>query len=76
MWTDEQTDGQIERRKEGQTDLNSRRTCLRTYPSATLSTANLTWNDLGSNPSLRGERPATDCLNRGAVQSFEVWRAM
>jgi hypothetical protein len=34
-----------------------------TCPSATLSTTNLTWTGLGSNPSLRGERPATNRLS-------------
>jgi hypothetical protein len=29
-------------------------------PSATLSTTNLTWTDPGSNPGLRGERPANN----------------
>ena len=32
-------------------------------PSATLSTTNPTWNDPGSNPDLRGERPATNRLS-------------
>jgi hypothetical protein len=32
------------------------------YPSVTLSTTNPTWTDLGSNPRLRGERPATNHL--------------
>jgi hypothetical protein len=35
--------------------------------SATLSTTNPTWTDPGSNPSLRGERPATNRLSRGAA---------
>jgi hypothetical protein len=34
-------------------------------PSATLSTTNPTWTDLRSNPGLRGERPATNCLSHG-----------
>jgi hypothetical protein len=42
-----------------------RKTCL----SATLSTANLTWTDLGSNPGLRGERPATDRLSHGTART-------
>jgi hypothetical protein len=28
-------------------------------PSATLSTTNPTWTDLGANPGFRGERPVT-----------------
>jgi hypothetical protein len=38
-----------------------RETCL----SATLVTTNLTWTDPGSNPGLRGERPATNRLSHG-----------
>jgi hypothetical protein len=37
-----------------------------TYSSATLSTTNPTWTDPGSNPDLRGERPATDLLSNGS----------
>jgi hypothetical protein len=37
----------------------------KTCPSATLSTTNLTWTDPGSNPGLRGERPATNRLSHG-----------
>jgi hypothetical protein len=40
-----------------------RKTCL----SATLSTTNLTWTDPGSNPGLRGERPATNRLSHGTA---------
>jgi hypothetical protein len=36
-------------------------------PSATLSTTNPTWTDSGSNPGLRGERPATDRLSHGTA---------
>jgi hypothetical protein len=39
----------------------------KTYPSATLSTTNLTWTDSGSNPGLRSERPATNRLNHGTA---------
>ena len=35
----------------------------KTHPSATLSTTNPTWIDLGSNPSLRGGRPGTNRLS-------------
>jgi hypothetical protein len=37
----------------------NRSTGRKTCPSATLSTTNPTWTDLGLNPGLRGERPAT-----------------
>jgi hypothetical protein len=36
-------------------------------PSATLSTTNPTWTDPGSNPGLRGERPATNRLSHGTA---------
>jgi hypothetical protein len=32
-------------------------------PSATLSTINFTWNDPGTNPGLRSERLASNCLS-------------
>jgi hypothetical protein len=34
-------------------------------PSATLSTTNPTWTDPGSNPGLRGGRPAANRLSHG-----------
>jgi hypothetical protein len=34
---------------------------------ATLSTTNPTWTDPGSNPGLRGERPATNRLSHGTA---------
>jgi hypothetical protein len=40
----------------------------RTSPSATLSTTNPTWTDLGSNPYLRGGRLATNRLSHGTTQ--------
>jgi hypothetical protein len=45
----------------------NRSTRGKTCPSATLSTTNPTWTDPGSNPGLRGERPATNRLNRGTA---------
>jgi hypothetical protein len=36
-------------------------------PSAPLSTTDPTWTDPGSNPGLRGERPATNRLNHGTA---------
>jgi hypothetical protein len=38
-----------------------------TYPSATLSTTNPTWPDLGSNPGRRGGKPATNRLSYGTA---------
>jgi hypothetical protein len=38
-----------------------------TCPSATLSTTNPTWTHPGSNPGLRGERPATNSLSHGTA---------
>jgi hypothetical protein len=35
----------------------NRRTLRKGSRSATLTTANPTWADLGANPSLRGEKP-------------------
>jgi hypothetical protein len=45
----------------------SRSTLGKTYPSATLSTTNSIWTDPGSNPGLRGERPATNGLSHGTA---------
>jgi hypothetical protein len=45
----------------------NRSTRRKTCPSATLSTTNPTWTDPGSNPSLRGGRPATNRLNHGTA---------
>jgi hypothetical protein len=36
--------------------------------SAILSTTNRTWTELGSNPGLRGERPATNRLSHGTAR--------
>jgi hypothetical protein len=41
----------------------NRRTRRKNCPSATLSTTNPTWIDLGANPGLCGERPATNLRN-------------
>jgi len=40
-----------------------------TCHSDPLSITNLTWNDLGSNMILRGERPVTDHLSHGTVNT-------
>jgi hypothetical protein len=37
------------------------------YPSATLSTTNPTWPDLGSNPAHHGGKLATNCLSYGTA---------
>jgi hypothetical protein len=47
----------------------NRSTRRKTCPSATLSTTNPTWTDPGSNPDLRGERPATNRLSHGTAIS-------
>jgi hypothetical protein len=36
-----------------------------TCPSATLSTTNLTWTDMGAKPCLHGEKPVTNRLSYG-----------
>jgi hypothetical protein len=36
-------------------------------PNATLSTTNLSWTDLGSNPDRRSGKPATNRLNYGTA---------
>jgi hypothetical protein len=46
-------------------DRENRRTRRKTCPSSTLSTTNPTWIDMGANPGLRGERPATNDLSHG-----------
>jgi hypothetical protein len=35
----------------------------KTCPSATLSITNPTWTDLGTNPGLHGQKPATNSLS-------------
>jgi hypothetical protein len=45
----------------------NRSTRIKTCPSVTLSTTNPTWTDPGSNPGLRGERPATNRLSHGTA---------
>jgi hypothetical protein len=43
----------------------NRTTRGKTCPGATLATTNPTMTDTGSNPGLRGERPATNRLSHG-----------
>jgi hypothetical protein len=45
----------------------NRRTRGKTCPCATLSTTNPTWADPGSNPGLRGGRPAANRLSHGTA---------
>jgi hypothetical protein len=50
-----------------------------THPSATLSTTNFTWPDLGSNPDRRGGKPATNlsygtAMGRRVSLGWEKWR--
>jgi hypothetical protein len=45
----------------------NRSTRGKTRPIATLSTTNPTWTDPGSNPGLRGKRPATNRLSHGTA---------
>jgi hypothetical protein len=49
---------------QGRTEVLGGKTC----PTSTLPTTNPTWSDLGSNPGLRGERPATNRLSHGTVR--------
>jgi hypothetical protein len=44
----------------------------KTCPIATLSTTNPTWTDPGSNPGLRGGRPATNRLSHGTALAYCV----
>jgi len=37
--------------------------CIREKILSAMSTANSTWTGLGSNSDVRGESPATECLN-------------
>jgi hypothetical protein len=46
----------------------NRRTRRETCPNATLFTTYPTWIDLGANPGLRGERPATNRLSHGTAR--------
>jgi hypothetical protein len=46
----------------------NRRTLRKTCPSATLSTTNPTWTDMGAKPGLRGENLVTYRLNYGKAK--------
>jgi hypothetical protein len=45
----------------------TRSTWRKTWPIATLSTTNPTWTTPGSNPGLRGDRPATNRLSHATA---------
>jgi hypothetical protein len=45
----------------------------KTCPSATLSTTNPTWTNPGSNPGLRGGRPAANRLSHGTALGWWCW---
>jgi hypothetical protein len=47
----------------GENNVSRRKACR----TATFSTTNLTWNDLGSNLGLRDERPANNCLSHDKI---------
>jgi hypothetical protein len=42
----------------------------KTCPSATLSTTNFTWINLGSNPGRRGRKPVTNSLSDGTANKL------
>jgi hypothetical protein len=50
-----------------ETDVKKPTYSGKTCASATLSTTNPTWTDPGSNPGVRGERPATNRLSHGTA---------
>jgi hypothetical protein len=50
----------------------NRRTCSVSRPSATWYTTKLTWPNCGSNPVLRSERSATNCVNIGKVFKAKI----
>ena len=47
------------------TDGEKQNCLYRACPTSTVFTTNITWTDMGSNPGLRGGRPATDHLSHG-----------
>jgi hypothetical protein len=52
----------------------NRRTRGKTCPSATLSTTNPIWTEPGSNPGLRGGRPAANRLSHGTAKTWALLR--
>jgi hypothetical protein len=61
---------QVMEHRWNETDREKPSTWGKTCPSATLSTTNPTWTDPGSNPGLRGGRPATNRLSHGTVNNL------
>jgi hypothetical protein len=53
---------------QGTTEVHGEKSC----PSATLSTTNPMWTYPGSNPGLRGERPATNRLSHGTAKFTDL----
>jgi hypothetical protein len=53
----------------GENRRNRRKTC----PTATLSTTNHTWTNLGANPSHRVEKPATNRLRYETALAKRTW---
>jgi hypothetical protein len=47
------------------TDRVKQKYSEKAFSSATFFTTNLTWIDLGGNPGLHAEKPATNRLSRG-----------
>jgi hypothetical protein len=45
---------------------------VKTCPSVTFSTKYPTWTDPGSNPGLRGERPATNRLSHVTATNYNI----
>jgi hypothetical protein len=54
----------------------TRRIRRKTYPSATSSTINPTWTELGANPDLRGEEAATNRPCYGTALGRLLWSCM
>jgi hypothetical protein len=50
----------------------NRSTRRKSCPSATLSTTNPTWTDPGSNPGLRGGRPAANRVSHGTAKAVLI----
>jgi hypothetical protein len=58
---------QVMEHRWNETDRGKPKYSGKTRPSATLSSTNPTWTDPGSNPDLRGDRPATNRLSHGTA---------
>jgi hypothetical protein len=51
-------------------EIDKERSQRKTCHSATLSTTNPTWTDLGANPGLCGKRQATNCLSHDTAYIY------